>query len=483
MNVLAAVTSGLLLAAADHPLHLWWLQFVGFLPWWWGIARLRAAQRSTWGFGFAFVATYATAIVATAGTAPPVLIAVGTAIVQWTLATPLAARCLDAGPVRGPLAAAAVLTLIEIATWHLVPVFGTAQAIVRPLSAAPEVVSFVAFTGVGGLVFVVTAVQGLLVSALRRASGLAASWMAAATALGIVAAVETLNTIRWRRPLGPSVHVGAFGWGTATPSSPDGSSFVQVAALLAAEEHCRLLVTPEAALWVGDRENGLQSFRQIATRHSLDLAIGVWHQPTNDNRIWFIDAKGELRGEYQKTHLVPVFEDYPTGDGAPVSMPFGDATLGGMICQDDNFTDVARAHGRAGTPIVAVPTNDWPAIRELHLDNGIFRAIENGYAVVRAASAGVSVIVSPRGEVVARFDHVDNRPGPSPSSGNHGIRHSERAPEGALLHADVPIGDGIPTVYARFGDWLMLALCGTLIALCWRRPRTAPTPAPSTTSP
>jgi len=59
-----------------------------------------------------------------------------------------------------------------------------------------------------------------------------------------------------------------------------------------------------------------------------------------------------------------------------------------MICQDDNFTDLARGYGRLGVPLLAVPTNDWPAIRAFHLQSSAFRAIENGYAIARAAWLG-----------------------------------------------------------------------------------------------
>ena len=460
-----------LLAAADHPLHLWWLLFVGFLPYWWALARQRTAKGPAWLVGLVFATVYSLAVVSTAGLAPPVLIATFAGLLQWTLATALAARCLDAGGVRGALGAAAVLTLVEVGSWHLVPVFGTAQALVRPLSAAPWAVAFVAYTGIGGLQLAVTAVPALLVAALRGPSRL----LPAGAAFAIVAVVATMDMLRWQRPLGPALHVGAFGWGETTPSSPDGTNFVQLAARMAAGDQCRLLVTPEAAFDVGDRDRTLGFFRDLAALHPIPLAIGVWHAPTRDNRIWFFDGKGELRGEYRKTHLVPVFENYATGDGAPVLVPFGDTKLGGMICQDDNFTDIARAYGRAGTPIVAVPTNDWPAIRELHLDNAIFRAIENGYAVVRAASGGVSAIVSPRGEVIARVDHVDDRLDGAGGDPRLGISRSQRAPEGALLHADVCLGDGSPTVYARLGDWPLLGLCGAAIALARRRPRPAVT--------
>lgn len=467
MNHFVALAAGLLLSASDHPLHLWPLQFVALLPFWWALARQRAAGHSTWTIGLCFGAAYSAAVVAAAGLALPVVAAGLASIVQWTVGASLAARGLDRGPVIGPLAAAAVLTLLELLTWNAIPLFGTAQAFVRPLSAAPMLVAFVAFTGVAGLVFVVAAVQALVVSALRGPS----RGRPLAVAAVILAIVAGLDVVRWQRPLGPIVRVATFGWGESTPLSPDGKAFVHRAATAAAAEKCTLLVTPETGMHVRSRDNATKVFGELATTHRLQLAFGVWHAPTDDNRIWFVAPDGQLVGEYRKSHLVPWLEDYTKGDGVPVIVPFGDLRLGGMICQDDNFTDIARAHGRDGVPLLAVPTNDWPAIREFHLENAIFRCIENGYAVARAASGGVSAIVSARGEVVARDDHVSERLDARPDANVRTNTMPDDSPGVRLVCADVTTGDGEPTIYARFGDLPMLVLGVILVVLSLRRPR------------
>ena len=75
---------------------------------------------------------------------------------------------------------------------------------------------------------------------------------------------------------------------------------------------------------------------------------------------------------------------------------------------------------------------------------------------MRATSNGISAIVSPRGEVLASCDHTTVGP--------------------QLVTGDVPVGDGIATPYARFGDWPMVALAAALIAIAWRRRRPLPDP-------
>ena len=146
-----------------------------------------------------------------------------------------------------------------------------------------------------------------------------------------------------------------------------------------------------------------------------------------------MDGRGSCRLDYEKTHLIALVEGYKKGSGALQSCPVGGGPrVGLMICQDDNFTDLARGYGRAGAALLAVPTNDWKQVKDFHLENSIFRAVENGYAVVRAASNGVSAIVSPRGELLARRDHFRDGPG--------------------LILARVALRGG-PTPYSLAGDW------------------------------
>lgn len=442
--LLAALVTGLLLFASDHPLRWWPLQFVAFVPFWLALAAHRRAGRHLWSLGAAFALGYALPLLAVLGTALPIVVAAVAAVLQWMLVAMVAGRLLVRGPVRGALAAAAAVTALEIATWNAVPLFGTAQCFARPLSVAPAVVAFVAWTGVAGLVFASTAVQALLANALtgpRRTAPLL-------VAVGLALAVAAIDVTRWNRPLGAPVSVAAYGWGADEPARSTGAIPLLDGVLAEAKaKGARLVVTPETGFAAGS--GAAQALGALAKKHGLIAAFGVWSQSTADNRIWFFGSDGELAAEYRKTHLVPWLENYAAGDGTLAHAAFGDQALGGMICQDDNFTDLARGYGRAATPLLAVPTNDWPAIRFAHLDNSRFRAIENGYAVVRATSNGISALVSPRGELLASCDHTAAGP--------------------QLLTGDVPLGDGVATPYARFGDWPMLALSALLIALALRR--------------
>lgn len=449
MPLFAAALAGLLLFASDYPLHWWPLQFVAFVPLWLALAFQHRAGHRLWPLGLVFATTYTTPLVIVTGAALPIVVAAVASLVQWALLAMLAGRLLEKGPVIGALGAGACVALFELAVWTLVPIFGTAQCFARPLSSAPDLVAFLAFTGMSGLVFVVTATQALIANAIHRQNR-TAPLLAAAVLVVLVAGADY---VRWTRPLGPELKVAALGWGERP--ADHGIKAYEQAFQDAQKQGAVLLVTPETGIGVSaDRRTAaIAALGGFAKSAQLHAAIGVWHGATNDNRIWFFGADGELEGAYSKTHLIPWLEDYAAGDGTITITQLPDGTsLGGMICQDDNFVDLARAHGRLGVRLVAVPTNDWAAIRGVHFDNSVFRAIEIGYAIVRAASGGISALISPRGEITA-FDHVENN-------------------AAALLCQPLATGDGNVTVYARCGNWPMLLIALSLGIFAWSR-RTA----------
>lgn len=452
MRYLAALSSGLALFAADHPLHWWWLQFVALLPFFWAVANARRSRRRLWPIGLIAAAANVLPLLLFVGQAPPLLATAALILLQWPLTTMLAGRLLLRGPLAGPLAAAAVLTLAELLVWHTVPIFGTAQCFVRPLSAAPMAIAFIAFTGIGGLVFALAATQALLVRAVldRQAAPLLA-------ALAVIAVAAGLDLARSHAAGSARLQVVVHGWADFPGSAADAMPLYEEAFRYAAAAHAQLLVTPEAAAvvgidggWLGSRAQAADRLAAAAKTSGVAAAIGVFLSPTQDNRIWWLSPQQGLVGEYRKTHLIPWLEDYVAGDGTLVTTAIDGITVGGMICHDDNFTDVARAYGRSGVQLLAVPTNDWPAIREYHLESGIFRAIENGYAIARAASNGISALIDCRGHVTARIDHV--------STDGH-----------AAMQGDLLVGDGVPTWYARLGDWPIAGLCGLVLAIALRR--------------
>lgn len=142
------------------------------------------------------------------------------------------------------------------------------------------------------------------------------------------------------------------------------------------------------------------------------------------NAAWLFSANGEHLGRYRKQHLVPFGEYIPLdkripllqrlaptgtsctpGRGAGVlhlaRAPGDELAIGPLICFEDTVPRLSRAAVRGGARLLALMTNDaWfnGSIEPVqHLHQSIFRAVENGVPLVRAANSGVSGVVDALG--------------------------------------------------------------------------------------
>jgi apolipoprotein N-acyltransferase len=221
-----------------------------------------------------------------------------------------------------------------------------------------------------------------------------------------------------------------------------------------------------AALLVGiDR---VLASKRIAPDGVLDADLLVY------NAAVFVDREGELRGAYEKMHLLPFGEFIPFAAWLPMLADYAPITgnslwgekpaafeLDGVvyspnICYESVLPQLIRRQvttlAAAGqTPDVLVNlTNDawfWGSSElDMHLASGVFRAVEMRTPLVIAANRGLSAYVDHAGRVVAV---------------------TERNRADALV-VDVPLPrrtDKVPSPYARWGDVLALSCLGCCGAL------------------
>jgi len=185
------------------------------------------------------------------------------------------------------------------------------------------------------------------------------------------------------------------------------------------------------------------------------------------NSAYFLDKDGDLRGRYDKIHLVPFGEFVPlksmfffmqsitqeVSDFSPgaefllVDTPAG--RMNAVICFEAVFPELVRRFVKEGSQLIINLTNDgWygdSAAPYQHLAMARWRAVENRRYLLRAANSGISAIVDPTGRILA----------------------STR-----LLRKDICLGrfDFIScrSFYARRGD-LVAVLCAIIccLALAW----------------
>ena len=76
-------------------------------------------------------------------------------------------------------------------------------------------------------------------------------------------------------------------------------------------------------------------------------------------------------------------------------------TLSPAICCDADFPGLLRQTGRRGTDLLLLPSGDWKAIAPFHSYVAVFRAVENGFSVVRQVNHGESLAADAYGNVLA----------------------------------------------------------------------------------
>src|SRR5262249_46993476 len=113
-----------------------------------------------------------------------------------------------------------------------------------------------------------------------------------------------------------------------------------------------------------------------------------------------------------------------------VSTPFG--RLAPAICQDMDFPWLIRRPAVLATDIMLTPSDDWKEIEETHAQMAVYRAIENGFSIVRAANNGISEAVDPYGRI--RAMSVASDLGTAP------------------MITELPTRR-VHTLYRRMGDW------------------------------
>jgi apolipoprotein N-acyltransferase len=202
---------------------------------------------------------------------------------------------------------------------------------------------------------------------------------------------------------------------------------------------------PEGMLPVLDEDEDAFIDRgcQLARRQNVYLLMAYLLYPIEnpyhlaENKCVLINPDGIPEWEYLKAYPVPGSTDM-AGDGIlPVSItPFGKVSA--AICYDMDFTALLNQAGRADIDLMLVPAWDWLAINPLHARMAVFRAIENGFSMVRQTGEGLSIATDYHGRTLATMDHF--------TTNDH------------TMQAKLPV-EGISTVYALIGDsfaWLCM---------------------------
>ncbi|RKH69472.1 apolipoprotein acyltransferase, partial [Corallococcus interemptor] len=165
------------------------------------------------------------------------------------------------------------------------------------------------------------------------------------------------------------------------------------------------------------------------------------------NELILVGPEGKVAWRYVKSRPVPGWEAEHSIAGSTepaVSQAPGVGVLGGAICFDGDFPGVFASASARGLELLLLPSSDWKGISPLHTRQAVFRAVEQGFSMVRQVNQGLSVAVDGYGRVYGELDHF--------------------TAEERVLRAELPVGR-VPTLYARIGD--SIGLLSGLVALGW----------------
>lgn len=239
----------------------------------------------------------------------------------------------------------------------------------------------------------------------------------------------------------------------------------------AAQQGAKLLLWSEGAAEVMAQDEAalIQRGRDFARERGVYLTMALLTVPADfpqsrvvDDKLILLTPAGEIAWQYRKNKPVPG-EPIIAGDGRiPVlATPFG--TIANVICFDADFPALIRQAAVQQADLLLVSAADWPRISNLHAQMAVFRARENGMALLRATGT------YPQKRVEQSLGIVSS--GPEPTLG--GVSFAADAggrvvaldhDEASILMSDVP-GRGHWTPYRTIGDSLAWACLLILVSL------------------
>ena len=240
----------------------------------------------------------------------------------------------------------------------------------------------------------------------------------------------------------------------------------------------RLIILPETALPLFlDQvpQDYLSMLAARARRNDGDILVGVPERlPSGDYFNSVVSYGSAPIQSYRKSHLVPFGEFIPLRPVlgwivSVLAIPLQDFSRGAddqrplavagqrvavNICYEDAFGEAIIRQLPEATLLVNVSNVAWfgrSIAPQQHLQISQARALETGRYMLRATNTGVTAAINPRGEVVAN----------APEFTAATVTHSVQGYSGS-------------TPYVRWGNYAVLVLCLTLIAIArWTGSRSA----------
>ncbi len=222
---------------------------------------------------------------------------------------------------------------------------------------------------------------------------------------------------------------------------------------LEAAAGAKIVFWSESALYIlaEDEPAVLARGRELAqTQHIyLGMTLGTWTPGAArplQNKLVMIQPDGNIAWQYLKAHPTPGPEAaealLSNGKLKSIDSPYGRIMPG--ICYDMDFPSLIAQAGAHRADIVLSPAGDWRAIDPRHTQMASFRAIEQGFSLVRQTNQGLSAAYDYQGHQLAHMDQYQAQQ--------------------LTMVSQVPTR-GVRTLYSLLGDWFAWLCVIALFAL------------------
>ena len=198
-------------------------------------------------------------------------------------------------------------------------------------------------------------------------------------------------------------------------------------------ESSDLIIWPEAAIpmYYQYANDFLDQMDVLAAKHQSALLTGIPSRDTHsDNSYNSIITIGNGNGVYHKQNLVPFGEYIPfanllgnvlaffelpastmhAGNTDQAALTIQQWQSKPLICYEIVYPGLTAKAAGVSDVLITVSNDSWfgASIGPLqHLQMAQMRALENGRYVLRSTGSGVSAIINPAGQVVARSEQFE----------------------------------------------------------------------------
>ena len=180
----------------------------------------------------------------------------------------------------------------------------------------------------------------------------------------------------------------------------------------------------------------IEKAKIIAQKNSIYLGLPMEVIPKDypevrpENKIIWISPEGQVLFTYHKSKPTPGEGDYGDGVIKYFDSPYG--RISTAICFDMDFLSLINQTSNMNIDIMLVPGNDWKDISPYHTYAASFRAVEQGFNLVRSVSQGFSASFNYKGQTLSSQDFFNT--------------------DDVILYSDVPT-KGQKTIYSQLGDY------------------------------